>query len=1074
MREQLDAEGVPRNELQALVDSRVVLHAPALAESGLSAAIAATEKNWCQPLRGLALDGKCDGVSPCFVHPTGNKSEVTTRLSTSDRYGAIYHLCVQMTEKERLLTRLLSFAARERALHASPDGFAEAALALPEDLKQAREMDFFTWNACVSEELALGDGGLTEESLGHYLEQERETLPTLFTSPGDPQEDDIAFFPELLPRLGKFEITAGEGKHLHLDRELVRETLDRLTGTESRESYIVHQISAFGPWALLQGGKELVDAPGSADKSPLHRSHLVKSCVEADHIIVVSSKTLRASAGDMLGILGEHGVLQRFFEPNNVKPVKLSVVFNQEMNCKGLTAFHARRNADVTAFITDAVSQIAMAIQKHTKTPLKLPEIKHIVKERVEMFAIFPIIFAGLKLFPDDAALLDELDDIVSQTNGSKLLGLIEAGNLLRVSEVVEGFRDGALANALAAIDARITHLSDPPTGQALRAAAAALLHPRRGSRFAARKEELREFFINSFQNPQDEDAPYSVLKDGLDEAFDEFCSAVDEHFEGVSFPSALAAWKRMKPKFTGNAELALAAHTALVTNDSGPWGMDLSAPCTRVSLPSDAVQALQAGLYDAVDGCRTACLSQLNEQLIAVSGTGDEQQSALARRLIEQSFAVEGEGVLRQSLSKVTQCLTARRLTKALSRAKSEALKLHIASKTPTPAADDAAGVVTLVNNQLNQVLKETSRLFKKSVQRMLKDVLLLAMERLRPVATKDRRKHSRFLPGMEEYMNSALAFLSRSTDAAAMDDQRQEMVRLRVRGQAAATAATAVVDDLKALLRDTAALGAAAEQYVTRHITFRDAAAQQQQQQQPAPLLELMPPVADHSQGPAPPPPPQRPALRSALKTVVNDLNKLPYAPPFLRLNIKAHGTGPAALAAFSALLATQADGAGAAILRASLAALPVPLVDVRVKDDSLWVALAQQFFRRPSRANPQAVKEAVLVLIRRTYTSAAREVQLRAVTGDPLITSRSYVREQCDGSRRAGLLEVVFAAHLYKVCVRVWVAGAAQPLLVYDSPSGVPTDALSFNIVLADGASRFRGVKQLDAEGGGDGGA
>ncbi len=50
--------------------------------------------------------------------------------------------------------------------------------------------------------------------------------------------------------------------------------LKDITGTTNPQSYVYKHVYEFNPSRLLQGGKGFVDAPGTADDTPLHRGHL--------------------------------------------------------------------------------------------------------------------------------------------------------------------------------------------------------------------------------------------------------------------------------------------------------------------------------------------------------------------------------------------------------------------------------------------------------------------------------------------------------------------------------------------------------------------------------------------------------------------------------------------------------------------------------------------------------------------------------------------------------------------------------------------------------------------------------
>jgi hypothetical protein len=100
-----------------------------------------------------------------------------------------------------------------------------------------RKEDFFLWNACVVQPLALGDGSLQESNFNRHARFEQMgTWPLLFTRPEEPSTGDVTLHADVVPLLGNFRVFCGCGD-LHVDRELARKTLLEMQGS-TREAYV--------------------------------------------------------------------------------------------------------------------------------------------------------------------------------------------------------------------------------------------------------------------------------------------------------------------------------------------------------------------------------------------------------------------------------------------------------------------------------------------------------------------------------------------------------------------------------------------------------------------------------------------------------------------------------------------------------------------------------------------------------------------------------------------------------------------------------------------------------------------
>jgi hypothetical protein len=375
---------------------------------------------------------------------------------------------------------------------------------------------------------------------------------------------------------------------------------------------------------------------------------------------------------------------------------------------------------------------------------------------------------------------------------------------------------------------------------------------------------------------------------------------------------------------------------------------------------------------------------------------------------------------------------------------AKVAALKEQVCSHAPQPTAADVAGVATLVDERLKHMTQGVLARFTQDARALLGELQRESEVALKPLETRTRK--SKFVPGMEQYLNAGLLYMAQELDPASRNTRLDKLRALERKGADAESRVRQVTGSLRAALQDGAALGAAAERYLDTLILFRQLYAQ-------FPDGGLL-----------------------ARPEQLNQHNNLPLPPATRPLNL--HSTN---LAAFDAALALVADGAHMPLVRTSLSALlPTPLVDKDVQPaagpadadggDSLWAALAHQLFKKSftgvNERNPQLLKRAVIARMLHHYGSAARAGRFLERHG---ISVQQYVAELAAGRRAAGLLELVFAAMVYDVQVCVWVSQSPPVALLVYHGAGPPRPR-AYNLVLEDGASRFCSVIKLRKGGGG----
>jgi hypothetical protein len=1046
-----DEHGIAADEVQAKLDSIVELRSPPELTPALAAAENLRQKQLAHdktyaPVADFAFAGK--STFPRFLLPSGTRCGVTTSLSTMNRYGGRYHTFAETYSEDDLRARLHKFLVSERTLWRSPD-FSAAVEALDKDETEDRQFNFLAWNACVAQSLALGEGGLDELQIEVYAECTFDEQPDILKSEVCAAAKDIELHEEVQTRLGRFIIYAGRGEHLAIDREFVRHRLEELTsaGAHTRESYILRHLWCFGPWAVLQGGKEVVDAPGTADNTPLHRKQLEDACENADHIILMAPKNVAAPT-DTLEVVASNGVLQKFLDPES--NLQLTIIHNHEKQCIGLQNFRNRVSEDEAKACQASVNALVKQLKKQSKKTVE--ELRSMVARRVRVLTVHMLLYAGLKLFPDRDVALTDRDELLKHTQGATLLGLFEGMNLERVCESVEGLQTGPLASARAAVASRIVQAQPRPGGAALRTTANALATLATGERVPGKFTRMWTGILRTLEAQFDtvaQDPPRRVLQEETTAAYAAFCDALDVHFDGAAGEATRECWLRARPRFVKPENVAKAqkAHVLLGNQSSAcPYGMDLrSLLCGSLSLPANAVATLMEHVEAALASTADACGTLLKEQLVAIAGH-DEAQTALARTLIVQEFAqIEGRSILQEPLAGLSAKFSKTKLTRMLNKEKEQALQAEIACRAPQAAAGDAAGVATLVDDRISALVAAVKTRVKNRMRVLLDELCAEATVALKPNPSR-RGGGFRAQPAMVEYVQAACEYVETALDPTDSETRLQALQKLRMRGDDAAARIGQLVQALRAALGDISSLGAAAERYQDAIILFRQ-------------LQEQFPSGA---------------ALPRPEHLNQQNCRPLPVEPGWRPLNERV-----TTIAAFKRALATAADVQHMPLVRTALAAQqPVPLRDLDPTEhvepcDSLWYALAHQLFMTQGTDAAISLKDAVLMRMLQYYGAPQLAERFRTRYFDG-VTVKQRVEDLRSGRCAAGLFELVMAANLYNVQVCVWPAApadpaspkaAASPLLVFHGNRPLPR---AYNVVLAGEPVAFCSVVRRKAAG------
>jgi hypothetical protein len=1030
--------GLSEEALEAAVQARVTITPRAALEETDAAEAAERARMECDVygrVEAAAFAGTA--CKPDFVHPTGNTDDATTRVCTANRYGTRYHVCCEMLSETELRQELLAFLRDERQLRAAAGpavaSYRAAVRALPARAKEERHYRFELWNATVAAQCELGVGCEADLRLQRYEGTASEQLPALLTCGAEPSDADIPLHPEAGALLSKFRIAAGcAGNRLHLDRALVRQELARLSGAGAvnaamtRELYLVKKVWAFGPWALLQGGKELVDAPGTADPTPLHRRQMYDAIPSAEHIIIVCQKNLRINA-DTLAALRDAGALERFWSSK----LTLSIVHNPEALAPGLTNFMARGPAAGETGANISINELAKHLDEALGGPT-LDEVKAVVRSRVKVLTMYSQLYAGLKLFPERARSVAlphamALEEVLAATQGPDLLALLEGLNLARVCEAVEGLRN-VLVDAHKGVKLRRSRMRDEGTTTALQQVANYARELRRpnNSTMASMHSALASAFVLP-----DEDAPKQALATGLSEALTVFDASVRGTFTGDALTAhADSSWAGARPRFVQSAQDALDAYAAAKHAPllQYPPGMNLQTLlCSMLQVPQAAVdellRAVDAALADTVDESCALLHDELVRRLTSKLGSA---QAALARPVLDDFSAAEGRTYLEGALRKERERLCASAIEAQLVAAKRAALRQELQAHSPTPAPGDQTGVATLVDARRGAVLEAVLANFHGNMTALHTAVLGEVERALRPRMGVEGAG-ARWTPAMEVYLGGVLEYLTCTAekDKGRRDVEAAKLEKLHLSCNKAVGRVDAVVRALRGALACARDRGAAAERYIDAVTLFRQLDG----------------------------------AMCRPEQVRQSDLPTPPEGGTVLLLNTR--------LPQFYQRLGLKGDTAYVSAVRAALAAHEPPLryvnpiEDVKAPvDDTLWGALCPILFETPLRQHRTDMKDMLrkftLKCMARHYAVPGRAAEFTKRYG---VTVEKYISELSLSSRRPGLLELELVCCFYNITVCVWLADKeGTRLLVY--PERSPA-ARAYHLVLTN----ERGARACD---------
>lgn len=152
-----------------------------------------------------------------------------------------------------------------------------------------------------------------------------ETHPTRNLIPGQTR-----ICKDVSALLGQAFIYYGPGECVQHDRIYIKEVLkEKLSNVHAM---LLKEVRVFVPCTLLEGGLELVDAPGTEDADPIKYRQLAEQIERADHIVTLLDKDLDSAAGTV-EMLVRHGVFRRLVGGSlrlGVRPVRLGFILCSE------------------------------------------------------------------------------------------------------------------------------------------------------------------------------------------------------------------------------------------------------------------------------------------------------------------------------------------------------------------------------------------------------------------------------------------------------------------------------------------------------------------------------------------------------------------------------------------------------------------------------------------------------------------------------------------------------------------------------------------------------------------------
>lgn len=1033
-----------------------------------------------------------------FIHAAGKEVNVTTTLATVTHHGECYHGFAENHSLDSLQKMLQDFLESERAYIAAsqsartPLGVYVRSLAkekqnvrvpvltlrspcspphcqiwqccgLPwghfeyfptfehrRPYPQIRETGFILWNACVEDNLLLGRASeasfnRTAFRLNLKHHGESSAFPELFTA-ADVGNGDIALDGGVAALLGRFVIFSGRGEDLNADRAFVRANMDQITASTNRFACCVRRLHIFAPCLLLEGGRSIVDAPGSGDSHPLRKLHLKAAVESADHVILVVEKSAE-SESELLNFAMEEGLLGSLLDPNATKSV--SVLLLRRGRARPAAPDEEEKDPvmEVHLELSRRLDGDELACEK-----LRPGEnVLEVIQKRVQVVEARPVEYAALKMFPLRTANLsaDELEARLRSTGGTKLIGMFEGLATAQSADIVERLQSGALkpfltagaadapqpaadASAVAAVHARMEELLQP-------------VNP--GSTKGKQAASVRDDLVRLFDEEGDE-SPRSILREEMRAAMGRLCVAVAAEVDARK-DTMLTRWtSRLRPHFVLAATANRAARQTLLANASlshkaagdsnkpPPKSMDLDSLLQDIAIPKAALNTFFAESDAALRACEAVCVAIVVEQLIR--SAGHSADSVLMLRLLGDFGARSAKTTHTNATDKALSNgpkLTPRVLQCIFEAAKRDVLAAEIGVRAPAaPTPLDPSGVAALVDTRLDALRAQLKVQFEAALKRRVEKLRKTVEAALKPVPRGSGKRD--LVTGMEATLllgygrlkdgsapNAAGALATRAAQIAeAREDVRARMQR--------------VLDNLRAAAGDAEALGRALERRIEEQAAVRAAVAAE-------------PDAADFGR--------------------IDRLcdKDMPLPQRFAKANVNAPGGEDHF---YRLLMDTRADPDHMAAVRAALAARrPRALADVAPPPGvaparSLWWALAHQLFDETERT-PAVLCSAVCAYIRAHYgrTRGGPQRFLHRHGAPP----EQYAAELAAGARPAGVFELVIAVSRYPAQVLVYCSASppGPPLLVFNSYRGAPHGPdrppmlTAFTLVLESGAAAFR---------------
>jgi hypothetical protein len=921
-------------------------------------------------------------------------------------------------------------------------------IVLDNDQKDERMEEFMMWNACVTSELAIGDKSLLNANYNEHVRfQNSSTLPALFTCEAEPCEADIKLHAVISGLAGRFNVYHGTG-NLHVDREYVRMQLQLMQSPLSRAAYAYKQVYLLGPLNVLKGGKQLVDAPGTGDNTPLHRRHLCDACDEADHIILVAPKNLAAPTDTMTFLRESPRLLKTFFDGK----LALTVVHNLEKegnvmmsrfrggNAERLEAEQVAREMSLDAIVDMLTNDDAPDVA----TQYSVDEVTALIKKRVHFLAPYAMSYASLK-FNAAADKLPDLEELLERTRGAELLGLLDGQNVERATARIDAFAVGPLAVACADVSARMQELAQPDTmvvTERLYKGAKKLMEGGPTTATGKARKDIRRCLNDQFGST-DKESPRSLLRDGLQDAFDAVEEILDGHLEDAQL--LRAPWEAARDrKFVASEQTPAARRddlrarclrsleAAKSTDGSGPHGMDLrTILLANVSLPDKLVTRMRKDVEAAFDSCAGKCAELVTAQLMNLASEREAKQ--VAEKMLTDFSETAGSSILTERLAGVLSKISERTLRAVVRLAKNKALAAECRRVTADAlhaTETDPSGVARYLDSRLVHLQRALTTTIKADIRTLLDNLEQDADDALRALETPRvprAQVNGPSMPGMESYFMSGLSYIVQrlcpETRAATVD----LLADAKKHGAEVTSRVEQLLQDLKAVHSDAAVLGRAAERQLEMHVLLR----------------RLWQDFEDGG--------------TIATKGQLNSKNDLPLP------------AGPDAFVPYEHIKFPGGVRGDVAHLQEVNRALAGHQLQLRTMGGeqaqaraipwcSLWRALSHQLFasRNAHENSPNLLRSMVLAQLVAHYAGDEKNSQFASRPlgiGGGGLRVQEYARAVADGRLSAGMLELQFACRMYGVQVLVWLSCdrlADKPLLVkYDN--GQPTQARAYNVVL-----------------------